>query len=229
MQRVNGHMRPEHGLQLEETIAAGDLVGAEHLALYWWAWTKLADAKLVLDLGCGCGYGARILCEQRPKTQVHAFDMDTRAVNAALRDYGSTPNLAVHKYDIDRAWTEAPLSGFEDQADGVVLFDSLDMLRHRDIVLAQVARLLAGSSGVVFLALRTVPEPWQATPSTRDAYVRYSENAAWQVLTPYFRMVVKADDNAHDARFLQRAHKLIREKQADWVPLFRVWVCGGRR
>lgn len=60
-------------------------IRADHVARYRWAASVLKPGSTVLDIGCGIGYGARILAEAGLK--VYAVDVDRETIAYACEHY----------------------------------------------------------------------------------------------------------------------------------------------
>lgn len=84
------------------TPALGAPFFEEHLARYYFA-RKFAEGKNVLELGCGTGYGARLLADNAHK--VLACDMNQKSLDFANKNY-SAPNLEFFKMDVTSTFPE---------------------------------------------------------------------------------------------------------------------------
>jgi hypothetical protein len=191
MRRMKYSKVPEHGLQVEETLAAGDREGGEHLARYWWAWSIRQALQLpssvAVDLGCGCAYGTRILSEgfDIPST-TFGVDLDRDTLNLARRDYGGLTNIRLvelpNHLGLDQPWAEhVPVV-----MDLVTVFDTLEMIRHRDMFLDELTMRLNPNGVALFSAglYRMASDP-----SPKDAYFRYSGPTLIRTLKRYFSIV----------------------------------------
>lgn len=67
-----------------------------HIARYQFASTLVKD-KVVVDLGCGSGYGSKILAEAGA-SQVIGIDIDPEAIAFCQKEY-TNPNLSFHTAD----------------------------------------------------------------------------------------------------------------------------------
>lgn len=68
--------------QVAPTVAG---IRADHVARYRWAASVLKPGSSVIDVGCGIGYGARILAEAGLK--VYAIDVDRETITYACEHY----------------------------------------------------------------------------------------------------------------------------------------------
>jgi SAM-dependent methyltransferase len=71
----------------------GELNEAEHLGRYLWAAQAIAAGQLVLDAGCGLGYGTAILA--RAGGSAVGLDVDVDAVNEANERFGDVAGFMV--------------------------------------------------------------------------------------------------------------------------------------
>ena len=154
--RVRDQLRAElgeNGLRVEETpeeldLAAGDaeiperfipdemgegMVAAEHLCRYWWA-AQFAPGRRVLDAGCGIGYGSNMLAEAGA-AEVHGVDIAEPVIEAAAQ--GAGPGVTFTTGDV------AALDLDADSSDLVVCFEVIEHVEDTDVVLDELARVLA--------------------------------------------------------------------------------------
>ena len=187
MLQVHDFLVPEHGLQVEETLAAGDAQGAIHLARYWWAWQHVKGR--VWDLGCGCGYGTRILCEQKPNVSaVIGVDMERRGILLARSEF----NHPLTEY------VQADVGGFDwpteldAPADVVVCFELLNRLSNPAVFLETLIKRMA-PDGKFLLSL-----PLSDTGDFTSAVRVYPRKLIFALLARYFARVenVSAADSA---------------------------------
>jgi SAM-dependent methyltransferase len=195
MKQFDGHQYRmlEHGLQIEETLAANDVEGVKHLARYWYARSlvlglsadvnaqRVARRVKVLDAGCGCGYGARILAEGTD-ADVYGADKDKRALNAAHLDYGTAEHLTFRHVDVEATWPSA-FAG----VDFISAFDIFEHLAHRDYFLEQCANRLAPTGRLVLYVNTAGREVFDPKPS--DAKCRYDAATLYAQLSRYFAAV----------------------------------------
>jgi SAM-dependent methyltransferase len=180
---------PEHGLDVVETVAAGDIVGALHVSRYWTAWTIAAavQAASAVDLGCGCGYGCRILVEHHPTlSAVTGIDLFTEGLNLARRDYGTIKALNFIQFDLDAIWPNSLPSDLQ----FVTAFEILEYIRHRDLFLTQLVQHMTPDGVALFSAgaLNTIAE------NPKDARFRYDRALLRDTLQRYFKTVQLFED-----------------------------------
>ena len=100
-------------------------IRADHVARYRWAARTLKPRSHVLDLACGCGYGAHILAEAGHR--VVAMDREAEAIAYAEQHYAH-PNITYRVAD-------AQDGGALPLVDAVVCFETLEHLEHPGILL----------------------------------------------------------------------------------------------
>ena len=107
-------------------------VAIEHLHRYAVA-AEIARGKVVLDLGCGEGYGAFLM--SRVALQVVGVDVSFEAVAHAAALYGSD-----HLHYVVGRCTAVPLA--DDSVDLVVSFETLEHIQNHDAMLDEIRRVL---------------------------------------------------------------------------------------
>lgn len=127
---------------------------ADHLSRYRWA-CQWATGGRCLDLGCGTGYGSRILASSGAVT-VTGMDISEEALDAA-RSYGELRNL---EFLIGDATMAATLS--RSKFDLITCFEVIEHVVDPGIVLTQIRSLLT--------------EDGVALVSTPNADIGYSDN-----------------------------------------------------
>lgn len=114
----------------------------EHICRYYFA-TPLVAGKVVLDLGCGSGYGAFELAKQAG--MVLGLDMSPQAIDFARRNYVS-PNLSYLVGDCCQ--TGLAPSSF----DAVICFEVIEHLAEQPRLMEEICRILKPSG---FLLIST--------------------------------------------------------------------------
>jgi len=183
---------PEHGLQLEETITANDAEGVRHLFRYWWAFDvgRLMNTARVHDLGCGGGYGSRILLEIPEVKRVVGVDLQPAALNMARGDYAD-PRLAWAEFHLENHWEDHKETA--EPADLIAAFEVFEMLKHREFFLEQAAAKLA-NDGVLLLSANFVGRQ-KCHSAPTDAYFHYNRPVLERLLKRYFGVVKFAQDS----------------------------------
>lgn len=109
------------------------MVAAEHLCRYWWA-AQFARGRRVLDAGCGIGYGSNMLAEAGAP-RVQGVDISQPVIEAAGQ--GAAPGVTFTTGDV------AALDFEADSFDLVVCFEVIEHVEDSDVVLDELARVLA--------------------------------------------------------------------------------------
>lgn len=159
--------------QVAPTLAG---IRKDHTARYQWAAGRLAGKK-VYDIGCGVGYGARIMADAG--ATVMALDRSAEAIEYAKTHY---------RHDNVR-FTAAAVEGFAGftPADAAVCFE---MLEH----LEDPRPLLKKLSSAVPLLLASVPNeevfPWAGYAHhyrhyTRKDFLELLQECGWRVIEWY--------------------------------------------
>ncbi len=221
MKRVNYHDVPEHGLQIEETVQAGDRAGAQSLARYWWAWdmisnrnrkygnTEISTIKTVWDLGCGCGYGCRIMSEQND-VDVIGFETDKRALNVAFEEFPS-PRLRFVEFFLENHWQHP---AFTVKPDLVTCFGVLHLIRHRDFFMEQLAENLKPNSVCLFSAAHAGRTLCHSAPPREDAaFFHYNTQILRRFLGRYFKTVVIPDNDKGMPPLFDKTNQWIAENR----------------
>lgn len=110
----------------------GARIAYEHLHRYFLA-RRLAQGKVVLDLGCGEGYGSNLLAEVA--AEVTGVELSAEVVEHARRHY-PRPNLKFVSADCRK--TNLPGRPY----DLIVCFEMIEHIAEHDELLAEVRRLL---------------------------------------------------------------------------------------
>lgn len=123
-------------------------VRADHRARYEWAAKTLPLNSYVIDLGCGIGYGAKILAEAGHK--VFAVDIDAETI-AFAREHFAHPG-------VEHVCGGAASSLYLPQADAVVCFEMIEHVANPEAILSRL-------TDVAPLLLASVPNeavfPWR--------------------------------------------------------------------
>lgn len=114
--------------------AAGQtLVATEHVHRYELA-AELCAGLRVVDIGCGVGYGSRILRDVCP--EVTGIDYDTGAIESAKRAFGDVDGL---EYVVAEG-TEFLRERLRERFDAIVMFESLEHLPNVEKALESLRR-----------------------------------------------------------------------------------------
>jgi len=130
---------PDTGERMIPELHAGHLTYAEHLVRYAAA-VDLVDAKVVLDIASGSGYGSALLAEKAAR--VFGFDADQGAVEYATESYGRH-NLTFEKADA----TAIPLG--DNSVDVAISFETIEHVADYEKFISELVRVLRPSGTLV--------------------------------------------------------------------------------
>jgi len=172
-----------------------DMATARRLVHYWWAWcvVKRAKAPLVYDMGCGSGYGCRIMVEQQ-EHQMKAFgmDVDDDALVTARERYVVKDGPATTEFrrvDLDTDWMDL----FHNMKPTVVTcFDLFEYLDNRDLFLDALTEVLS-AEGTLLLSCSTICAG--VYRSKGDAKLSFSAARLKGLLKRFFGKVYQLDDD----------------------------------
>lgn len=134
---------------VHERLEAGDverggLLAISHVHRYELA-ASLCEGARVLDLGCGTGYGSRILATAA--AAVHGVDVAEAAVEAAT---ASLHEAERERLTFERADAHAYLRSLaQAEFDTVVCFEALEHVPDPDALLDELARLAEGGTRLI--------------------------------------------------------------------------------
>ena len=117
-----------------------------HLTRYEWVFNNLdIEGKVILDFGCGCGYGAYLL-SKRAKTVI-GIDYSPHTIEYAINTYKSN-NLEFLQLDACSADVKSVLG--EKKFDFVISFDVIEHLERYFDYLENITYLLS-KTGILLL------------------------------------------------------------------------------
>ncbi|KKR79569.1 MAG: Glycosyltransferase, group 2 family protein [Candidatus Daviesbacteria bacterium GW2011_GWA1_41_61] len=123
------------GERLVPKLDRGKAYFYEHLSRYLFA-SQLTKGKVVLDAGCGTGYGSFILSEYGKAKRVYGIDITPEAINYAQQNY-SLKNINYLLDDVEE------LKHFPNHSlEVIVCFEVIEHLQMVDELLQQSKRVL---------------------------------------------------------------------------------------
>jgi len=144
-------LRPTRDLHMDMLRETGRRSDA-HLARYWLAVQYIRPRDVVLDLGCGLGYGTAMLAAGNPAERVLGVDADAAALEYAATIYGPAAPGVEFRTCAAESLSDLPSVSF----DMVVAFEILERLRDPQAVLSEIDRLLRPAGRIVV----SVPNRW---------------------------------------------------------------------
>jgi SAM-dependent methyltransferase len=129
-----------------EVVVQPTVLAAEHVHRYRLG-AELCRGARVLDLGCGTGYGSRIL--RAEAASVTGIDNDGPTIENARKTIGNSDDISFETADAVE-YLRRDLSG---SFDAIVAFEVLEHLRDADVAL----ELLAGHAGAGVKLILSVP------------------------------------------------------------------------
>jgi len=179
---VPSTLQPEGLIEARE-----DMLTAQRLVRYWWAWcvAKRMKATLIYDMGCGCGYGCRIMAEQQPhELRIVGVDKDEAALKMFTEKYDTEEapdGISFQRMDFDMEWVDR----FNSQKPQLITcFEVFEELAHRDLFLAGLAEVLH-DEGTLLLAASGLAGH-TTTRGVRPMLVTYSKMDLEAMLKRFF-------------------------------------------
>jgi 2-polyprenyl-3-methyl-5-hydroxy-6-metoxy-1,4-benzoquinol methylase len=151
---------------------------AEHMSRYAIA-GRMAETRTVLDLGCGCGYGAHHMAIGGARLVV-GVDVSPQAIDFARTRY-TAPNL---RFAVMDAYGLA----LQNRFDLVTCFEVIEHVEHPEKVLEQIAAVM-GDSAVLLISTPNKANyiAGGEAGSNPFHYREYTEAEFRQLLKPYFQ------------------------------------------
>ena len=181
-------------LQFEVAAEKEDFGALYKLAQYWWAWVILEerwpaskDAAIVYDVGCGSGYGCRVMSvNHKDNIAIHGWDVSSDALRIANELHQNCINYRRVNLDVEFARFAK-----DKEVDLVTCFDAFEQLRHRDWFLQQLVRMM-NDKGIFLVTIRD-PNGLPTTTLTSCPWeIKYSLDDAKNLLERYFDEVCVA-------------------------------------
>lgn len=154
---------------------------SQYRAAYEYA-SQFIQAKSVLDVGCGEGYGACLLARQAKK--VVAIDRNKKTIQQAKRRY-PLPNLSFDVQDVER-FSE----GFSYSFDVICCFHVIEHLKEPGQFLENIGKLLS-ESGILLISTPNRHSPFRCATGFEWPYHEreYTVDEFHDLLSTYFKNV----------------------------------------
>ena len=137
-----------------------DGIRRDHVARYEWVAQAIPKKSKVLDVGCGIGYGAKILADDG--NSVRAFDVDQEAIEYAKQHYADA-RIDFVQLDANDFHSE----GLSGQADVAVCFE---MVEHIEDPRPLLKELRKSAPRLIASVPNESVMPWQIAPGIVTAY-----------------------------------------------------------
>jgi len=189
-------------LDFQEAIRLKKKNLIERLFRYWWAWCIVheADPKVTeaFDLGCGSGYGARILCETNPGLIVYGLDANEVAIAVGRQEFRLDRQVSFRRVDLDRAWKGVVRNA---RPRLVTAFDLVERLSNRDTFFLALVHVM-DDDGLFLMNTEGKFVHDSLTNYTPDPplKVRYSRNDLLPLLRKFFHMVMTPEHKDFPAK-----------------------------
>ncbi|MEO6324031.1 MAG: class I SAM-dependent methyltransferase [Thermoanaerobaculia bacterium] len=194
---MDEHFTPADGLDVWTYARRGEIGPAHHLIRYEWLRRVLADGPAldsILDAGCGAGYGTYLIAKAFPNTAVLGVDYDEDGVNDSRTRY-QLPNLSYALGDLT-GWEATIGTGTHD---AIVSFDSIEHVKHRDLVMESFVRRLR-SGGALFLSTPCGAPENNLEPEWAAHQIEFSSASFFDLVSRYFAGVIRPEDEAFPHR-----------------------------
>lgn len=132
----------------------------QYRAVYEYA-NNFIQAKRVLDVGCGEGYGANILARQAK--EIVAIDRHKKTIQQAQRKY-SLPNLSFNVQDVEQLSKYTP-----ETFDVVCCFHVIEHLKEPTRLLLDIGKLLS-ESGILLISTPNRHSPFRSATGIEWPY-----------------------------------------------------------
>jgi cyclopropane fatty-acyl-phospholipid synthase-like methyltransferase len=205
--------------------------GGDHRQRYHFASEMFGDGELILDIACGCGYGAAILAE-RGGSSVVAVDKDASALSEGARLFPSA-SINFRKIDVE---TPFPSDLGEKKFDFAVSFETLEHLANPEKFLQRL-RQVVKKDGMVMISCpngENLSEEKRKNPTNPYHFHEYTRKEfAEMVENTFSDATFYGQWETYDCRKRLAYEKKVYETLAEayWSPYMRFWrilrkLCG---
>lgn len=159
------------------------------LLRYWWAWCVIHQTdprpELVFDLGCGSGYGSRIMVEQHDNLVVCGLDSNEVALAVARQEFAIQGKTDFRRVNLDVEWIG---QFYNMRPQVVVAFDLFERLVHRDAFLLYLSQMLPDSGQFLLSTENTLNRDTTFRPDA-PLHICYARSDLLSLLRRFFRVV----------------------------------------
>jgi 2-polyprenyl-3-methyl-5-hydroxy-6-metoxy-1,4-benzoquinol methylase len=187
-------------LQLEEAADTADQATLQRLSHYWWAWRIIEshNYRRIHDIGCGTGYGCKIMSVQHTEHEFHGWDKDNHALTIA-NDMFSEDQITYRRVNLDEDHSSLIKRGHEPQL--ITCFHTFEALEHRDLFLYWVTQILADDG--MFLCSVVSPNSVTCKSASLQRFmVRIGKQDMKNILSMYFEEVSTVEQKQHGGDIL---------------------------
>jgi len=167
----------------------------EHLIRYGLA-KKFVKGKIVLDIACGSGYGAKILAGAGAR-KVVAVDIDQQAINSAKENY-------YHKNIEYTAGDAEKIRKDSKTFDVVVSFETIEHLKNPDKFLSEISRVIKDEG----LAIISTPNQDVSHEKNPFHFHEFRRNEFESIISKHFKRYKILEQNNGIASCIAPENKL---------------------
>ena len=180
-------------LDMEEAVQRikthDDITTARLIFPYWWAWCVVnrSQPALVYDLNCNSGYGCRIIAEQQKHEpfKIVGCDNNEEYVKHAREFYAERKRVEFQYLNLQVDFAAQFHSVLPDV---IILFNTLDRLRHRDLVLLGLVDYMK-ADGTLLLAFDETNSHHSSRGRKSEHSITYGRDDLSRLLPRFFEKV----------------------------------------
>ena len=181
-------------LGYQSMLTKHDREAAYRVCTYWWAWCVLEELNHpdVLDLGCGSGYGCKIMAQRHHDTAVVGVDEHAGAIMVARNSF-DLDNIHYHQLNLDMEWRQV-LDGA--MANMITCFQLLESIHRDGLFLLDICRRVA-PDGIFLLSLKRMEGEGETSRAIEQHDLQdtqYSVTDTEDLLSRFFGDVVVMND-----------------------------------
>ncbi len=196
-----------------------NIIYNEHLIRYELA-KKFVSGKIVLDIACGSGFGAKILARAGAE-KVTAVDIDEKTVKKA-RNKNWLKNIVYRQGNAEN------LAEKNETFDIIVSFETIEHLKNPEKYLKELKRVIK-NNGLIFIS---TPNKKISKEKNPFHFKEFEKEEFKEILSKYFKSILLLEQNNGIATFIKAPEK---RKQSEFLesgagePLYFIAVCSNWR